>query len=231
MEETFAISVTRRLSTMIKNINVNRFLDLKNENITFKFVFIIYFFLFVFLGPSYTYGQILYPDFEKRDEEKLVLEKIYVLPMNAISDILEDGLKHCNRLPDENEFRDFVVKGPSPTIRCSQGINLKPDIPRTEHKFGNSSLTKPDIDVQGFLKKQLLEIYSDTKTLYVILKQDPKKWTFTYFKAQDYDLLIHCADRKCHRTTLDIWKRSCRNNPSFAKHNCYLGDKKVIDYD
>lgn len=193
------------------------------------FVFVTYFFVSAFMNYSYAY--LLDPTTVERDEEKSALYKMYTVPMDAISEILEDGLKHCDRLPDEKEFRDFIIKGPNPSIRCSQAINLKPKITIIERGYTRGP--ENNIDLQEFLKKHKLQIYSNTKTLYAILKQDPKDWSSKFFKAHEYDLLVHCDYRinQCDLGKLDQRKKSCRNNPSFGRNFCYLGDKKVIDYD
>ncbi len=163
----------------------------------------------------------------ERYEEKQEIDELHHWPMEAIYYFLKAAMTNCRRFPLENEFNHFLVNGVHKDIQCSELIktNLKKiyGIPsdRAEGQF-----------LSDFIKRGQYKVISDSKRIYVIYKNDPKRWKYKHFEREEYDKVILCkySDQYCVFMELNDLFISCRNSDSFEDNNCYLGGKKIFDY-
>jgi hypothetical protein len=158
--------------------------------------------------------------------EKKELNERYYFPMLSINALLSQADSTCNRLPSEEEFKDFISNGKHRSIDCSKPI--KAFIVQVSE---GEQIGKELPYLSAFLKRDQYQIYSDTKTLFVILKHKPSEWNYKYFKSEDYEYVIHCIHdlKKCHLTRVKNLASGCRRSKTFSKY-CHFGNKKVIDY-
>lgn len=164
--------------------------------------------------------------FDKSLPEEKELNELYRYPMLAIDDFLHGAEQYCNRLPSENEFKDFILNGGHKFIRCPKTIKASVPSRGTRDQIGINLPYLPD-----FLKRNQYKVYSDNKNIFVILKQNSKEWKYKYFKSEEYEFLIHCTlgHGTCKFHRIKEMASACRASKSFAK-NCYFEGKKIIDY-
>ncbi|MCM2351914.1 MAG: hypothetical protein NDI69_18015 [Bacteriovoracaceae bacterium] len=85
---------------------------------------------------------------DKQSMEQEQLDRRYLKPMSGIEEILTLTLRMCNRLPTQQEFKDFILNGSHKDIKCPEVIktyvNLQEkkkigkDIPELVNFFGRN---------------------------------------------------------------------------------------------
>ncbi|MCM2351913.1 MAG: hypothetical protein NDI69_18010 [Bacteriovoracaceae bacterium] len=161
-----------------------------------------------------------------RSIEQELLKRRYSDPMSVITDIFTSTMRHCNRLPAQKEFKDFILNGAHENIKCSKIIKTR------VHLKGEEEIGKNIQGLTEFLERNEHRVYSDTKKFYVVLKQNSKDWVGKKIKSHKYEFVISCTfgTEICDFVNLELRVRSCRANEAFAKKHCYFNSEKIIDY-
>ncbi len=164
---------------------------------------------------------------DRQSVEQEYLDRRYFMPISGIEKILTLTLRLCNRLPTQQEFKDFILNGSHKDIQCPEVIKTYVNLQKKKKKIGKN-IPK----LVSFLERNEHKVYSDTKKIFVILNIGPKGWKGKYFKSDDYAYVIDCTfgSKKCDLSPLDLQVRSCKASKTFAKKHCYFNGKKIIDY-
>lgn len=183
--------------------------------------------LILLLLPTLVSGHVAEPFENKSLPEERELNEFYRYPMFAIDGFLHGAEQYCNRLPSEKEFKDFILYGEHKSIRCSKTIKAAIPIQRTGDQIGKNLAYLPE-----FLKRNQHQVFSDTKSIFVILKHNPSEWKYKYFKPEEYEFVIDCTfgHGTCKFQKIKSLAGSCRGSETFAKKHCYFNGKKIIDY-
>lgn len=146
--------------------------------------------------------------------------------MSGIEEILTLTLRLCNRLPTQQEFKDFILNGSHKDIKCPEVIKTYVNL-QEKKKIG-----KDIPELVNFFERNEHKVYSDTKKIFIILNIDSKGWEGKYFKSTDYAYVIDCklGSEKCDLTPLNLQILSCKASKTFANKYCHFSGKKIIDY-
>lgn len=160
------------------------------------------------------------------DVEAERIDEKHRFPMLGIYRMLKRIIINCDRLPFENEFKDFILNGRHPNIKCSELIKT------WTSDRGNIAVGKKIPNLSQFLNEKNFKVFSDSKSIVVSSHHDPKNWHFKDIKGDEADMVIRCTFVKgnCQLSWLKQQMKNCRRDKNFAKNNCYLGNMKVIDY-
>jgi hypothetical protein len=197
----------------------------------FKLNFKSAFFSLVFVSLiDQSFGTLVKHDLYEKERDEI--HSLYSGPMNDIKSILHITQRKCKRFPSENEFKEFILNGSHPGIKCTEKIMIH------ESRVGKSALenvltTGRNIPkLVKFLESKNYKVYSDTKKIHVILDLNPKDWKYKTYKHEEAVSIISCIMNHgdCLSASFDARARSCRNRKKIAEHLCHLGGKKIIDY-
>lgn len=195
--------------------------------IFFNTILNVIFTFYLLLHPLLASSDVVAPFEDKSLPEAKQLNELYLSPMVTIKNLLRNAKQNCSRLPSEKEFKDFILNGGHEHIRCSKKItNINVQIPEFGQLIGKHLPYLPE-----FLNRNQYQVYSDTKTIYVILKHKPSEWKYKYFKAEEYEFVIHCTIGmdNCNLDKIKNSANSCRASETMAQY-CYFNGKKIIDY-
>lgn len=160
------------------------------------------------------------------DTEAENIDEQYHLPMIGIYRMLKIIMIHCNRLPLENEFKDFVLNGRHRNIKCTELIKT------WTSDRGEIAVGKKIPNLRDFLEKNNFRVFSDSKKIIISSHHNSKLWNFKYIPGHKADMVIRCtyANATCEIAWLKQHINNCRRDKIFAKNNCFFSGKKIIDY-
>lgn len=179
-----------------------------------------------------SFAHIISEDLSLYRKEYQEIAYLYDGPMLDLEKILNETLKKCKRFPSEKEFKEFILNGSHPDIKCSEKIMIRESSVGSRNSKIDLTTGKNIQKLALFLENKKYKVLSDTQKIHVILDFNPSDWKFKASKYEDFERIISCATNhgNCLSESFDTRAISCRNRKESAELYCHLGGKKIIDY-